>query len=85
MKINENQTNLSYISRRLQGYFNAKKAEFLSALKQRGSFIECCEKRGFVYSLEMVAYNQQIALVIGLKNGEITIHDLRQYKQKQAV
>lgn len=80
------QSNLSYIGRKLQGYFNAKKVEFLQALKQRGTFIEVCQQRGFIYALEVTAFNERIALVIGLKDGEITIHDLqRQFNQRQAI
>ncbi|MEQ2529159.1 hypothetical protein WMO40_21020 [Bacillaceae bacterium CLA-AA-H227] len=78
-------TKLSYLGRKLQGYFNAKKVEFLQALKQRGTFIECCEERGFIYCLSITAFNEEINLKVGLKNGEISIHEMVCQNQRQAI
>jgi hypothetical protein len=76
---------LSYLERKLQGYFNAKKIEFIQALKQRGTFIECCETRGFIYELNITVYQEVLKLTIGLKNGEISIHKIiRQDNRIQA-
>lgn len=86
MKTIVDDTKLSYLGRKLQGYFNSKKEEFLKALKQRGSFIECCEHRGFIYALSITAFNEEICLQVGLKNGEITIYQLRrQSNLKKAI
>ncbi|WP_019156929.1 hypothetical protein [Robertmurraya massiliosenegalensis] len=84
-KIKSSNNNLSYLGRKLQGYFNAKKSEFLQALKQRGTFMECCDTCGFIYALTISAFSEQITLTIGLKNGEITIHEMvRQNVQSKA-
>jgi hypothetical protein len=47
---------------RLQGRLNAHKSEFLNALKQRGKFIECCEEKGFMYSITIKASGSHITL-----------------------
>lgn len=76
---------LSYLGRKLQGYFNAKKLEFLQTLKQRGTFIEHCEERGFVYRLSITAFNEEMLLIIGLKNGEISIHKMMRHNPQEAI
>lgn len=75
----------SYLWRKLQGYFNARKEEFLTSLKERGTFIECCEKRGFLYALSIVSFEEELKLVVGLKNGQIVIHELNRANLRQAI
>lgn len=60
--------------KRLQGYFNARKEEFILALKQHGEFVEFCEVCGFIYKINITAYEKVIALEIGLKDGKIAVY-----------
>ncbi len=78
-------TEPSYVWRRLQGHFNSRKKEFIEALKQRGTFLEYCEKRGFLYSVSIVAFDDEMSLIVGLKNGDIKIHRLNGACLQQAV
>lgn len=75
--------NQNYLWRKLEGRLNAVKKQTLNALKERGVFVECCEERGFIYRLDLSAFNEVINLEIGLKDGEIKIHQMnRCYSQK---
>lgn len=75
----------NYLWRKLQGHLNATKEQTLIALKERGVFVECCVERGFVYQLPLSAFNEVINLEIGLKNGEITIHQMHRIYSQKAV
>lgn len=75
----------SYLVRKLEGHLNAHKAETLEALKAPDKFVECCEERGFVYKLSIVAFDEEIQLQIGLKNGYLKIHDVKRSRLLQAV
>ena len=77
--------NPNYLWRKLQGHLNATKESTLNALKERGVFVECCEERGFVYQLALSAFEEVINLEIGLKDGDITIHQMNRYYSQKAV
>ena len=84
MKKEEN-PNQNYLWRKLQGHLNAAKESTLNALKERGVFVECCEERGFVYQLALSAFEEVINLEIGLKDGDITIHQMNRSYSQEAV
>lgn len=71
--------------RRIQGKLNANKAETIQSLKVNGRFVECCPEKGFVYHLPIVAYGEKLTLVIGLKNGEISLLQTVRVTQRVAV
>lgn len=84
MKRAENR-NQNYLWRKLQGHLNAAKKSTLNAIKERGVFVECCDERGFVYLLALSAFEEVINLEIGLKDGDITIHQMNRYYSQKAV
>lgn len=71
--------------RKMQGHFNAKKADFIMALKDRGTFIEHCKKRGFLYSISLTMHNVPMTVHVALKNGSIEVIDVIQSNQPKAV
>lgn len=56
-----------------QQKISAEKHEFLLALKEKGTFLRYCPKRGFVYELLQVMYGQVARLQMALKNGTLTL------------
>lgn len=53
----------------LQTKFNSQKRLFLEALKQKGKFLYCCNKRGYLYLLLYRGY----LVTVGIKNGFIQV------------
>lgn len=56
-----------------QKKISAEKYEFVRTLKEKGTFLRYCPKRGFVYELLQVMYGQVSRLQVAFKNGTLTL------------
>jgi hypothetical protein len=68
---------------KMQASFNAKKADFIMTLKDRGSYIGLCDKRGFIYSISL--FKESMIVHVALKNGSIEVIDVIPIQNIKAV
>lgn len=82
---NNNMNNEQSMWKIVEGRLNYRKHEFITRLKSEGVFMEYCEERGFLYEINMNVYGSDYNVLVGLKNGAVSVCESRQTHIKSAV
>ena len=67
----------------LEGRMKAKKEETIALLKQEARYVEFCEETGFVYELVKNVYGKLNKIILGLKNGHISVVSMTEIDQRK--
>ena len=66
----------------LEGRMKAKKEETIALLKSEAHYVEFCEEQGYVYELVKSVYGKMNRIILGLKNGRISVIEMTEIKAR---
>lgn len=67
----------------LEGRMKAKKLETIELLKKEARYVEFSEETGFVYELVKNVYGKLNKIILGLKNGHISVVSMTEIDQRK--
>lgn len=67
----------------LEGRMKAKKEETIALLKQEARYVEFSEETGFVYEIVKNVYGKLNKIILGLKNGHISVVSMTEIEQRK--